>query len=79
MTNADVPAYLLRDLVENPVNPFTGNPVTSAAKETEEMQVTTSYDWQFAENNGTAFFPAVWYAVKDRVLDASCWKKLGEW
>ena len=79
MTNADVPAYLLQGLVENPVNPFTGNPVGAGVKDTEEMQVTTSYDWQFAYNNGAAFFPAVWYAVKGRVLDASCWEKLGEW
>ncbi|MGP1458108.1 MAG: YidC/Oxa1 family membrane protein insertase [Treponema sp.] len=32
MTNADVPSLALADLIENPVNPFTGNPITQDAK-----------------------------------------------
>ena len=78
MTNADVPAYLLGGLIENPVNPFTGNPIDTAAKE-GELLVTTSYDWDASVNNGYTFLPAVWYSVHDRVMDTSCWTKVGEW
>ena len=79
MTNADAPSMLLQGLVENPVNPFTGNPVTNEAKEKEEMVVTTSYNWKPEKNNSPTLPPVPWYSVKDRVLDASCWSKLGEW
>ncbi|MGP1367747.1 MAG: hypothetical protein ACTTKX_00640 [Treponema sp.] len=32
MSNADVPSLALKDLIDNPVNPFTGNPITQDAK-----------------------------------------------
>ena len=79
MTNADAPAMLLQGLIENPVNPFTGKPITNAAKGKEDLLVTTSPDWQFAYNNGPAFFPAVWYRVTGPVLQKESWQIAGEW
>jgi arylsulfatase A-like enzyme len=79
MTNADAPALLLQGLIENPVNPFTGKPITNSAKGTEDLLVTTSPDWQFAYNNGPAFFPAVWYRVTGPVLRKESWQLAGEW
>jgi YidC/Oxa1 family membrane protein insertase len=32
MTNADVPALAMKELIENPVNPFTGNAITTIGK-----------------------------------------------
>ena len=37
MTNADVPAIAFSGLIEDPVNPFTGNRITSDAKESNEQ------------------------------------------
>ena len=76
MTNADVPALALSDLVDNPVNPFTGNTVTSDAK-AEDQYVTISSDWDIAVNNGTTFSPAQWYAVHDNIFDTNNWKNAG--
>ena len=37
MTNADVPVLAMQDLIDNPVNPFTGNPIVSDAKESHDF------------------------------------------
>ena len=41
MTNADVPSLCLQDVVENPVNKYTGNPITMDSKYTEDLLVAT--------------------------------------
>ena len=79
MTNADVPTYLVKDLIENPVNPFTGKPIDNAAKTEETLEVTTSYDWEIEKHDGYTFLPATWYTVKEDVLDADDWTLLGVW
>ena len=79
MTNADVPTYLLKDLIENPVNPFTGNVIDNRAKTEETLEVTTSYDWEIEKHDGYTFLPATWYTVKEDVLDADDWTLLGVW
>ena len=79
MTNADVPACLVKDLFDNPVNPFTGKPISSAPKTEETLEVTTSYDWEIEKHDGYTFLPATWYTVKEDVLDADDWTLLGVW
>ena len=37
MTNADVPTLAMAGLIENPVNPFTGNPINSSFKEEKNI------------------------------------------
>ena len=45
MTNADTPTLAMKDLIENPVNPATGNPVTDDEKTQGDIRlaVTTCY------------------------------------
>ena len=54
MTNADVPTLATQDIIENPVNPFTGKKITSDPKYTEVLHVYES-DWHVEANNGTMF------------------------
>ena len=54
MTNAETPALALAGLAENPVNPFTGNPVSGGALSAEEHHVVES-DWHIVTNCGNTF------------------------
>ncbi len=80
MTNADTPVLAMKDLIENPVNPFTGNPVSSEAKQ-QNQYVTTSMDYSVYENNGMTFSKSRWYMVlpgEGTLYDASRWILLPE-
>ena len=67
MTNADVPALAMDGLIENPVNPFTGNSINSDDKTAHDQYVILSWDWSTVKNNGNTFLPGRWYAVHDDV------------
>jgi len=77
MTNADVPFYTLNGLVENLVNPFTGNPITTQPKE-KGIYITT-YPAPMAGNHGKYVFSInkdQWMYLHDSVYDVSNWKKV---
>lgn len=78
MTNADVPTIATAGVIDNPVNPFTGNPINDDAKDSGSMHVMFSEDWRVSENNGTTFLPASWYSVHDDIYEQSNWEYLGE-
>ncbi len=73
MTQADVPTLALEGLIEDPVNPFTGNPVSSSEKTAHEQYIIVSNDWSIAFNNGSTFLPAQWLSVKDSIWDKDNW------
>ena len=77
MTNADVPALALEGVVDNPVNPFTGQPITTDAKNEEEMLVTASANWRTGDNDGYTFntSDAPWYSVHDDIYDRDNWTR----
>ena len=54
MTNADTPVLATGDLIPDPVNPFTGKPITSEPKYAGELHLVET-DWHFANNAGTDF------------------------
>ncbi len=79
MTNGDVPTLALDGVVENPVNPFTGNPITSDAKQGEQ-HICVSHNWNTDKNNGTQFKeengdPVKWLSVHDNIFDLDNWKE----
>lgn len=78
MTNADVPTLAFEGLIENPINPFTGNPVNNEAKSGEQY-ITPSQEWDIAINNGNTFIPSQWYAVKDNMWDKNNWRLIDEY
>lgn len=78
MTNADVPHMALRDVVDDPHNPFTGNAVDDHEKRAHEQRVTTSWHFNPWENNGQTYDTSdnPWYAVHDDIFDLNNWKRL---
>ena len=77
MTNADTPTLAMDGLIENPVNPFTGNPITDKMKYAGEQHATYSFDFSVAKNNGYAFIPCKWFSVHDDVRDPDNWEYIG--
>ncbi|NCC59842.1 MAG: hypothetical protein EOM12_02680 [Verrucomicrobiae bacterium] len=73
MTNADVPTMAAEGLIEDPVNPFTGNALTNEAKYSHEQFIILSKVWQTDKNNGTTFLPSAWASVKDDIWEAENW------
>ncbi len=73
MTNADVPAIAVDGIIENPVNPFTGNLITSDEKNAHDQYVIISYEWKTSVNNGNTFLPARWARVNDNIWDRDNW------
>ena len=78
MTNADVPSLALQGLVENPVNPFTGKPISMAEKENHRQYITMSYQWELEKQPENTFNHSRWAAVKDNIWDKDNWEFYNE-
>lgn len=78
MTNADTPVIAMADVIQNPVNPFTGNAINSDQKTAHPQLVTTSADWHTEHfRDKTVFAPedGGWYRVHDNIFDANNWER----
>ena len=60
MTNADTPYIATSGLIDDPVNPFTKNPITTDAKYGPQ-HVILSHDFSPESNNGNVFKPGLWF------------------
>ena len=77
MTNADTPVIATSGLIDDPVNPFTGNPINSEAKDGSQM-VIYSKVWNPEDNNGNTFAPDKWYTFNGTdPRDPDSWKYWG--
>lgn len=76
MTNADVPTLAFQGLIDNPVNPATGNVITNSEKYAHEQYVCGTYDWDTSVNNGNQFMPCMWFSIHDDVRDINNWTLL---
>ena len=79
MTNADTAVYAMKDIISNPVNPFTGNPVTDQIKRDGPVHITVSRQWHPEQQDGTTYKPDMWYSVHDNIFDRNNWEYLGEY
>lgn len=79
MTNADTPTFAMKGLIDNPVNPFTGNPVTDQIKRDGPVHITVSRQWHAPQQDGTTYKPDMWYSVHDNIFDRNNWEYLGEY
>ncbi len=73
MTTADVPTLATDGLIENPINPFTGKPISDREKYTHDQLVIVSNDWNVDGNNGYTFKNAWWASVKDNLWVRDNW------
>jgi YidC/Oxa1 family membrane protein insertase len=77
MTNADVPALALKGIVENPVNPFTGKPITTGPKQ-NGAKITINHIPMVAQHGKYTFNirSDQWILVHDDIFDAKNWSKI---
>ena len=78
MTNADVSVLATQDLIENPVNPFTGKVITNDEKYAHPQFTELFGDWHADVNNGNIFLPCQWACVEDNIWDMDNWTILTE-
>ena len=76
MTNADVPTLAVKDLIQDPVNPFTKQVLNNAEKNKEPQMLNTSEHFYLKQQMGTIFNTSdgKWYSVHDNIFDRDDWK-----
>ena len=75
MTNADVPTIAFNNVIENPVNPFTGNLINSSLKK-DGVYITLSDIFMPHHQKSKNVFDIKdheWYKVKDNIFIDSNW------
>ena len=74
MTNADTPYLALDGIIDNPVNPFTGNPMIPDDK-TGDQIIYISEELSLATNGETQFNDpdSYWMTVRDNIYDDENW------
>lgn len=73
MTNADVPTLAVQDIIDDPINPFTGKEINDHEKTAHEQFITMSMVQFTSENNGNTFLPSRWASVKDDLWNPDNW------
>ena len=74
MTNADVPYLATNGVISNPVNPFSGNPITMDGVHDMPIFVLDSNDWTRAGADDYRFATDFWYSFDGTtVLDMDSW------
>ena len=78
MTIADTPTLATKDIIENPVNPFTGKEINNDEKTAHDQLITSSENYQ-PSNHKYVFNTddSDWYSVHDNVFDLDNWTNLG--
>ena len=76
MTNADTPTLAMNDLINNPVNPFTGKPINSNDKNGPQKVFMSNKN--INDNTGNTFLPGSWYTVSGNPHEKSNWKYIGD-
>lgn len=79
MTNADTPTLAMKGLIDNPVNPFTGNPINSDQKNEPEQRVFYCYEWDTLKNHGNTYVKGHWFSVHDDIFNKDNWEYLGHY
>jgi len=67
MTHGDVPVIVMNDLIDNPRNPFSNNPVTTGRK--NNVVITTAVTLQFKIEDDQ------WLSVHDNIFDPKNWER----
>ncbi len=74
MTQADVPTIACKGLIEDPVNPFTGNPITDAAKAEPVQYVRQTGPFDIVKNRKRKDYPGLWVRLEGHdIFDIGKW------
>jgi YidC/Oxa1 family membrane protein insertase len=74
MTNADVPTLAMKGLIENPVNSFTGNPITATDQKNKPQLILIDRVYSKNENEFWLDLKNTYY-VRDNIFDEKNWTK----
>ncbi|MBR4556867.1 MAG: YidC/Oxa1 family membrane protein insertase [Clostridiales bacterium] len=77
MTNADTPSLALYDIVDDPINSFTGNPIFQDMK-SGDLLIYSSENLNVYTNRGNTFVDpdGFWLTVHDNIYDDENWTRL---
>ena len=84
MTNADTPVLAVKDLIQDPKNPFTGGALDGHEKNEDVQYVTLSHNWSTIDEPNTAdkirftTDDEPWYSIHDNIFEKSNWKRVPE-
>ena len=79
MTNGDVPTLATKDIIEKPINPFTGKIIDNSEKTAHDQYVIISTEFAVSKDSkNTTYLPAKWCAVHDDMRNPDNWKLLLE-
>jgi hypothetical protein len=75
MANADVPTLLTHGVIADPVNPFTGNRISSDAKQNGLLVCTANLFMPYHTKSNYVFTapPDSWWRVKNSIFDPDNW------
>ena len=75
MSNADAPYLAVKDLIKDPVNPFTGKIINDEKKNVEYQRIFVTEEISIKTNNGKTFIPGRYLFVKDNIFDINNWSE----
>ena len=79
MTNADTPSIACENVIDNPINPFTGKIVNTNKKEDNEQHIFYTMDWMVEKNNGNTFIPGIWYSLRNKdIFNEDNWSLIND-
>ena len=73
MTNADAPLIAMKDLIENPVNPFTGKELNDEEKYAHDQEVLHCKIAMPEFRDGFTYPDGDWYSVHGNIYEKSNW------
>ena len=76
MTNADVPTLCVNGLVADPINPFTGNPLTNTEKNLHEQVININDHGGLDDRTYFQFQAGELWTVRDDIFVESNWRQL---
>ena len=78
MSNADTPTIAMKDIISDPVNPYTGSKINSQLKENGVI-ILHSDGFPLLPEDYTEYLyeeGREWVRVKDNIFDAANWDKI---
>lgn len=80
MTNADVPLLVMDGIVENPINPYTNQPMSNIAKYQGPQVITWSSNFDINNNDGYTWNTDdnKWWSVHDNIYEKQNWEFVAE-
>ncbi len=77
MTNADTPILAMKEIIEDPINPFTNKRINDDTKNQNELHIMYTDDWSTDSNNGNTFKQGLWLSLSNHnIFDMSNWSLL---